>query len=49
MKLPKQNKSVAHKTYNADAVSVGANASFSFGSLIPVGVGALRGALSAIG
>jgi len=33
MKLPIQSKAVERKTYNANAVSVGANASFNWGAL----------------
>ncbi|AXG69830.1 hypothetical protein KORDIASMS9_02058 [Kordia sp. SMS9] len=45
MKLPNQTKAVERKTYNPNAVAVGANASFSFGNLLK---GAIGGALSSI-
>ena len=34
MKLPNQTKAVERKTYNANAVAVGANASFSWGGIL---------------
>lgn len=34
MKLPTQTKPVERKTYNANAVTVGANASFNWGGLL---------------
>lgn len=49
MNLPNQTKAVERKTYNANAVTTGVNASFSFGSLVPIGIKALQGALGAIG
>lgn len=48
MKLPKQTKAVERRTYNNNAVTVGTNASFSWGSLLPLAGGALKGALGAI-
>jgi hypothetical protein len=34
MKLPNQTKAVEHKTYNANAVTVGANASMALNPLM---------------
>lgn len=48
MKLPNQTKAVDRKTYNANAVTTGVNASFSFGSLLPIATAALKGAIGAI-
>lgn len=48
MKLPNQTKAVDRKTYNANAVTTGVNASFSFGSLLPIAAGALKGALGSL-
>lgn len=48
MKLPIQTKTVERKTYRSDAVTAGANASFSFASLLPVLQRAAVGALGAL-
>lgn len=39
MKLPKQTKPVERRTYNANAVTAGANASFNWGGLLKTGLG----------
>lgn len=48
MKLPKQTRAVERRTYNNNAVSIGAHASFNWGSLLPIAKGAIGGALNAI-
>jgi hypothetical protein len=45
MKLPNQTKAVERKTYNANAVTTGVNASFSIGNILK---GAIGGALNSI-
>ncbi|WP_298512114.1 hypothetical protein [uncultured Kordia sp.] len=46
MKLPVQTKRVEHKTYDANAVTEGVNASF-WGSLVPILAKAAKGAIGA--
>ncbi|MEM6685127.1 MAG: hypothetical protein AAF617_04965 [Bacteroidota bacterium] len=46
MKLPNQTRAVERKTYNANAVTVGANASF-LGALVPILAKAAKGAIGA--
>jgi len=48
MKLPNQTKAIERKTYDANAVTAGANASFSFGSLLPVLKNVATGVLGAL-
>ncbi|MGH1388068.1 hypothetical protein [Kordia sp.] len=48
MKLPNQTKAVERKTYNANAVATGANASSFFSTLARVGIPALQAGLGAL-
>lgn len=47
MKLPNQSKAIERKAYNANAVSVGANASF-WGGLLSTALPMVKGALGAL-
>ncbi len=49
MNLPNQTKSIERKTYNANAVTTGVNASFSFGNLLKhAAIGALKGGIGSL-